>query len=112
MGLVLKLYCAPEQVSYIIGSVSQRLHRNRLQKYLKTITTQTLVTISKNMNSAVVALSAVQLWHFSQEFHEIVAAVWNLSKAMEQYQIFSGNFLANLGQYSFTVKMSSLIGRW
>ena len=111
MGLVLKFHCAPEQVSSLLESVSQRLHITGLHKVMATITEKTFVAISKTMDSLVIASSVVELWHFSQEFHDIVASVWNLSKAMEQCQIFSGEFLVNLRKYSFTVRRISLAGR-
>ena len=65
MGLLLKLYCVPEQVSYLLESVFQWLHSAEVQKVLSTITSQTLVTIYKTMDSIVIALSAVELWQFS-----------------------------------------------
>ena len=101
MWLVLKLHWTPEQVSSLLESVSQRLHSTGLHKFLETITVQTIITIYKTMDPIVIAFYAVELWHFSQECHDIVAAVWNLSKAMEQYQIFSGNFLENIRKYYF-----------
>ena len=111
MGLVLKLYRTSEQVRYLLDSVSQRLHSNGIRKFLATIIVRTLFTFSKIMDFIVVAFSTIELWYFSQEFHDIADSVWNLTKAKEQHQIFSGNFSVNLGQYSFTRRRISLAGR-
>ena len=92
--------------------MSQRLHSTGLQKVLATITAQTLATRSKNMDFIVVALSTVEMCHFSQKFREKVAAVWNIKKAREQYQIFSGEFLVNLRQDVFTGRRRYLAGIW
>ena len=112
MVLVLKLHCAPEQVSSLLEYVSKWLHRTGFQKFLATITAQTLATLFKTMDSIVDALSAVELWNFSLEFQYIVDAVCNIRKMMEQYQILSGEFLVNLGQYFFIGRRICLSRRW
>ena len=112
MGIVLKLHCAQEQVSSILEPVSQWIQIIYLQKAQENIIVQTLVALSKTMDSIFVAFSAVELWHFSQEFHDTVSAVCNISKLMEHYQIFSGGFLVNLRQDSFKGRMSFLALIW
>ena len=83
----------PEKTSSLIKYIYLCLNRQLLGNVVTDVITQTLIIIPKTTESLITAFYEIKLWHFSQEFHDIVAIIWYLIKMTDKNQVISCAFL-------------------